>query len=94
MKIKKDSKNADYYLVIDSKQFEAEINFEYIEEIEELEDDRLGITYLAPSEHAGKGGLQRVTEQFECFEIDTIIKLYHKIKSQIVTQTKSKAQIE
>ena len=43
-------KNEDYFFVIDSRQFEAQINFESIEEIEESEDKKLCITYLTPTE--------------------------------------------
>lgn len=47
LKIKKD-KNDDYFLVIESRQYKAEINFESLEEVEETEDERLSISYIAP----------------------------------------------
>jgi hypothetical protein len=50
MKIKKD-KSEDYFLIIDSKQYEAEINFESIDEMEETDEEhRLSITFIAPGE--------------------------------------------
>lgn len=50
MKIKKD-KTDDYFLIIDSKQYEAEINFESIEEMEETDEEhRLSLTFIAPGE--------------------------------------------
>lgn len=50
MKIKKD-KNEDYFLIIDSKQYEAEINFESIEEMEDTDEEhRLSLTFIAPGE--------------------------------------------
>lgn len=87
MKIKKD-KNEDYFLLIDSKQYEAEINFESIEEMEETDEEyRLSLTFLAPSEN---GETKQVTEIFECFEIDELLKIFHKIKTSMVAKPKSK----
>jgi hypothetical protein len=88
MKIKKDKNSEDYYLVIDSKQYEAEINFESIEEMEETDEEyRLSLTFLAP----GEGGeTQQVTEIFECFEIEQLLKVFNKIKTSIVTKPKVK----
>jgi hypothetical protein len=49
--VKKDPKGDDYYLIIDSKQYEAEINFESIEEMEETDEEyRLSLTFQAPGE--------------------------------------------
>ena len=51
IKVKKDPKAEDYYLIIDSKQYEAEINFESIEEMEETDEEyRLSLTFFAPGE--------------------------------------------
>ena len=77
-------------MIIDSKQFEAEINFESIDEMEETDDERLSITYIVPTENQGS---QRMMELFECFEIDEILKAYNKIKTQLATSTKSKSQM-
>jgi hypothetical protein len=77
LKIKKVQED-EYILIIDSREFEAEINFKNIEEMEETMNDLLSITFLAPGEGSG---YKRVTEIFECYELDELLSLYGKIKS-------------
>lgn len=55
--------------------------------MEETEDERLCITFLAPSENGG--GLQRTQELYDCFEISKVMRLFKKIKSQIISQKPS-----
>ncbi len=90
IKVKKDPKGDDYYLIIDSKQYEAEINFESIEEMEETDEEyRLSLTFQAPGED---GESQQITEIFECFEIEVLLGLFNKIKTTLVTKPKEKGK--
>ena len=73
-------KNGDFFLVIDSRQFEAQINFESIEDIEEVDDYTISITFLAPSDEKGSG-MNQMTETYECFESKELIKLFKQIQS-------------
>ena len=41
--------------MIDSKHFEAQINFDSIEEMEETDDEKICLTYMGPSETPGSG---------------------------------------
>ena len=61
--------------------------------MEETEDDRLMITFYAPSGDSGNS-LQRVTEYYDCFEIEELLKLYNKIKSQILTTKSTMGELQ
>jgi hypothetical protein len=50
--------------------------------MDETEDDRLCISFMAPAE---SGGLVKASEFYECFEMAKILRLFKKIKSQIIS---------
>lgn len=78
-----EERNNEYYMIIDSKQFEISVDIENVENLTEIKDGRLAIVYFVPQVD---GSMQRRNETYEFFETSEILKVYNIIKNQSIVR--------
>jgi len=77
----KNKKETNWYLIIDSKDQEVQINCENIEEFSEQKDGRLQLIYYLPDDG---NKMQRKEGKFECCENGLVLKTYIGINKTLV----------
>ena len=73
--------NKDYFLVVDCKKYEMQINLESIMVMQENKDGKLSIVYYVPK--SKKEGFKKKSDTYDCFEIQDILKLFNTLKTEL-----------
>ena len=77
-----DKKDTDWFLLIDSRQYEISINIENVEEFSETKDKKLFLVYYLPDEKSPEKFIRK-SDTFDCCENGLILKTFGSIYKQI-----------